>query len=216
MIPGGWRYCCQRPDSWRISANLRGWKRFEKQEGRLFFKIADGNSGYVGEEASLKRENAGKFLTNGPPSGPATVQVSYSGSPADEVSPFKGSLKQQWARLHFGGNHAVVTLNSEWLEHTPIPAGTHIILAPDQSHANTSTAGYRGATVGLRCTDVWFPIQLAGNAGDSGRYIHVGHLSHGCVTVHELTKWNAVYDYLIARRVPGSDGKFIGSLIVRQ
>jgi hypothetical protein len=91
-----------------------------------------------------------------------------------------------------------------------------MIMAPDSSHGNISTAGYRNATSGLRCTDVWFPIELAGTAGNSSRYVHAGHLSEGCVTVHELTKWNALYDYLIASRVPGPGGKYVGNLMVRR
>ena len=37
-----------------------------------------------------------------------------------------------------------------------------------------------------------------------------------CVTVHELVKWNDVYDYLISRRMAGSNGKYVGNLIVRR
>lgn len=184
--------------------------------GRLYFNIANGNSDHVGKEASLKNENAEKFLSDIPPDGPATLQVEYNGVPAEETSPYKGKLKQQWAILAFAGNHAQVTLNSVWdSTYTPIGSGTHMIMAPEQSHANISTAGYRTSVPGLRCTDVWFPIQLAGTTGNSGRYIHVGHLSEGCVTVHELIKWNALYDYLIRSRVPGPGGQFVGNLIVK-
>jgi len=125
--------------------------------GRLFFRIADGNSDYVGKEGSLKKENADKFLSDIPPGGPATVQVRYAGLPVEEMSSFKGLLKQQWANADFSGNHSLVTLNSVWDQaYTPIPVGEHLIMAPDQSHGNISTAGYRSATPGLRCTDVWF------------------------------------------------------------
>lgn len=188
-----------------------------KEKDRLFFKISDGNSDFVGQEASLKQQNADKFLSDDGPGGPAVVRVKYVGSPTPEVSQFKGPLTQQWAKATFNGEHATVTLNSVWDQSfTPIPAGTHMIMAPDESHGNISTAGYRGATPGLRCTDVWFPIQLSGTSGNSGRYVHVGHLSEGCVTFHELIKWNAVYDYLISSRVPGVDGKFVGNLIVEK
>jgi hypothetical protein len=187
-----------------------------ERNGRFFFRIADGNSDYVGQVASLKDENAQKYLVDDGPSGPATVSVRYLGTPSDEDSPFKGHLRQQWAEATFDGNKARVTLNSVWNgKYTPIPAGKHTILAPDSSHGNISTAGYRQGTPGLRCTDVWFPLQLAGTSGNSGRYIHAGHLSEGCVTFHELTEWNAIYDYLIRSRVPGSKGKQVGSLVVR-
>ena len=184
---------------------------------RVFFNIADGNSDHVGKEASLKKENAEKYLSDVPPNGPATAQLTYSGVPVEENSPFKGKLTQQWANGVFSGTHAQVTLNSVWDDkYTPIPPGAHMIMAPEQSHANISTARYRSSVPGLRCTDVWFPIQLAGTTGNSSRYIHVGHLSEGCVTVHELQKWNAIYDYLISSRVPGSDGQFVGNLVVKK
>jgi hypothetical protein len=186
-------------------------------DGRVFFKVLSGNTEYVGKVASLQQANAAKYLVDATLKGPATVQVRYSGSPVEEVSPFKGKLKQQWATASFGGEHARVTLNSEWSgKYTPIAPGAHLIMAPDRSHANISTAGYRNASAGLRCTDVWFPIQLEGKAGNSGRYIHAGHVSEGCVTAYELTKWNALYDYLIASSVPGSDGRYIGNLVVSQ
>lgn len=182
----------------------------------MYFKIADGNSAHVGKEASLKADNAKKYLSDVGPQGPGIVQAQYKGAPSEEVSHFKGKLKQQWAVLDFSGNHAQVTLNSIWDQsYTPIPVGTHLIMAPDQSHGNIPTSGYRQNTAGLKCPDVWFPIQVAGVPGPSGRYVHVGHLSEGCVTVHELTKWNAVYDYLIAHRMPGAAGRFIGSFVVR-
>lgn len=184
--------------------------------GRLFFTVADGNSDYVGQEASLTQEAADKYLANDGPAGPATVVVRYLGAPSGEDSRFKGHLNQQWADLLFNGRSARATLNSVWDgRYTPIPAGAHMIMAPDTSHGNISTAGYRQATPGLRCTDVWFPIQLSGTDGNSGRYIHMGHLSEGCVTVHELTKWNGLYDYLIRSRVPRSHGKFVGNLVVQ-
>lgn len=188
-----------------------------EEGGRVFFSIAEGNTDYVGKEASLRKQNAEMFLNEIPPGGPATMEVKYAGEPAEETSPFKGRLKQQWAQANFNNVRAQVTLNSIWnTRFTPIPPGTHKIMAPDVSHGNISTAGYRGATPGLRCTDVWFPIELSGARGNSSRYIHVGHLSEGCVTVHELTAWNKVYDYLISHRVPGNNGKYIGSLIVRR
>jgi hypothetical protein len=187
-----------------------------ERDSRVLFRIVDGNSGYAGKEASLKVESAHRYLMNEGPLSTATVSVQYLGMPSEEDSPFKGPLRQQWAEFSFNGNKAKVTLNSIWNErYTPIPPGTHIIMAPDSSHGNISTAGYRQAIPGLRCTDVWFPIRLSGTHSNSGRYIHAGHLSEGCITVHELEKWNAVYDYLIRSRLPNSNGRFVGTLVVR-
>lgn len=185
-----------------------------EKSGRTYFVIADGYVG-VGQEASLSTANAAKYLSAGGPSGAAFVKVVYDGPPKEEVSPYKGKLKQQWAKLSFDGQTVVVTLNSIWdRKFTPIPPGTHSILAPDYSHSENTTAGYAQDTVGMVGNDVWFPIGLFGSSENSSRYIHVGHLSDGCVTVHQLERWTALYQYLISRRVSHSGGKRVGSLVV--
>lgn len=185
-------------------------------DGRSYFVIADGFIA-VGEEASLSLANAGKYLSADGPAGAATVTVEYRGAPTDEVSPFKGPLEQQWATLSFEGQRVTVTLNSVWNgKFFPIKPGTHAILAPDYSHKLISTSGYAAATPGMIGNDVWFPIGLLGALDNSSRYIHVGHLSDGCVTVHELERWSALYQYLISHRVKDSAGKRIGSLVVRR
>lgn len=185
-------------------------------DGRTYFAIADGFIA-VGQEASLTTANAAKYLSMVGPDGAVTVAVTYAGAPTEEVSRFKGKLKQQWANLSFGGQTAAVTLNSVWDgRFQPIPPGTHAILAPDYSHKAISTTGYASATSGMIGNDVWFPIGLFGSINNSSRYIHVGHLSEGCVTVHQLEKWAALYEFLISHRVQGSAGKRIGSLMVRK
>ena len=72
------------------------------------------------------------------------------------------------------------------------------------------------ATPGMVGNDIWFPIGLNGSTVNSSRYIHVGHLSEGCVTTHELKKWTALYNYLISHRVPNSMGKYVGQLKVQK
>lgn len=184
--------------------------------GRTFFKIADGYIA-VGEEASLSTANAAKYLSGTGPGAAAMMSVAYAGAPTEEDSPFKGHLKQQWAKLTFPGHTLTVTLNSIWNgRYSPIPPGMHAILAPDNSHAKTPTTGYVAATPGMVGNDVWFPIGLHGAMVNSSRYIHVGHLSEGCVTVHQLEGWTSVYQYLISHRSPGSAGKRIGSITVRK
>ncbi len=183
---------------------------------RTYFKIMDG---YVspGEEASLTDANAALYLTATGPQGPASISVMYQGAPVEEVSKFKGKLKQQWAKLTFNGQTASVTLNSIWNgSYSPIPPGMHTILAPDYSHKVISTSSYVAATPGMIGNDAWFPIGINGTMQNSSRYIHVGHLSEGCVTVHELGKWTAIYNYLISHRVLGSAGKKVGQLIVKK
>lgn len=188
-----------------------------QQGGLTYFNVADGNSDFVGQEAYLHDNNVALYLSDTGPRGAASVTVRYVGEPAWETSPFKGRLLQQWADETFNGITARVTLNSIWdRDFTPIPPGTHAILAPDRSHRNISTAGYVSAAAGMHGNDVWFPIGLNGAATPSGRYIHVGHLSEGCITQHDLTQWSAIYDYLISSREPGSLGKRVGRVVVKK
>jgi hypothetical protein len=187
--------------------------------GRTYFKVGDGNSSHVGEEASMGTQNAEKYLSSVAPKAPAIVKVKYSGSPVSVRSEIRGDTnKQQWAIASFDGKTARVTLNSVWGgQYTPLPPGTHRIMAPDQSHANISTAGYKAAHPGkVRCNDVWFPIEVEGTTGNSSRYVHIGHLSEGCVTFYELLKWNDIYDYLIDKRTKEGKGKYIGTLVVEK
>lgn len=186
-------------------------------QGRVYFKIADGNSEGVGQEASLHKENAQKYLSDVGPKGAAMVWVRYTGEPAWENSPFKGHLLQQWGVMSVNGTQVQVTLNSTWEGDTrhdsPISPGTYTIFTPNFSRVRISTGGYVQATAGMHGNNVWFPV---GSVLSTDRFIHVGHLSEGCITTHELTKWNAVYDYLISKREPSSMGKHIGKVIVQK
>ena len=185
-------------------------------QGLVYFKILDDNSGLVraGEECFLHKGAADKYLSDvGPVEQPAIVRVQY-GEKTKQFTPFKGQeYLQQWATESFNGITANVTLNSIWgQQFTPLVPGHYTIFAPNQSHGNISTAGYVQATPGLRCTDVWFPIGTGQIA--SSRFIHVGNISEGCITTYELSRWDALYDYLIAHRMPGSVGKYVGQVIV--
>jgi len=188
----------------------------KEENGRAYFVINDGYT-CVGQEASLATENAAKYLSDQGPGSAATVNVRYVGKPSYEVSPYKGRLLQQWGELTVHGVlTAQITLNSFVdSKYTPVPPGHHLILAPDGSHReNGDTRGYAQATPGMVGNDIWFPIGLNGSHTNSSRYIHVGHLSEGCVTTHELPKWTALYEYLISHRVPSSMGKLVGQLEV--
>jgi hypothetical protein len=184
--------------------------------GRTYFKVMDGWSA-VGITATMSDANANEYLTKTPPSATTEIVHVKYGLRSKEVSPFKGPLLQQWATLKIRDRTITVTLNSEWNgAYSPIPAGMHRIMAPDVSHArSTPTSGYRSALPGqIKANDVWFPIELAGTAGNSTRYVHIGHLSHGCVTVHQIEYWNVVYDFLISHRLPNTNGKYVALLEV--
>lgn len=185
------------------------------QDGRTYFRIMDGPHG-GGRLASMKSEVAKDVLLKTPPTiSTETLRVKY-GPLSDEVSSFKGKLRQQWAMLTVGGQSITVTLNSVWDQgFTPIPPGRHRIMVPDGSHANISTEGYRNTFPGkIKGNDAWFPIELQGTKGSSSRYVHIGHLSEGCVTVHEIARWNTVYNFLISHRLPDTEGKYVAVLEV--
>ena len=75
-----------------------------------------------------------------------------------------------------------VTLNSDWTPgsgRTPLPVGTYEIAAPDGLHPPESTNFYTVNGEPVKDYKIWFPILPL----SSERYIHIGHVSHGCVTI---------------------------------
>lgn len=71
------------------------------------------------------------------------------------------------------------------------------------------TGFYRRVASSLKYDQVLFPIRY----GNNSRYIHVGNLSEGCVTVLDLARWADVHEALSSHRTP--DGKAVGKLIVK-
>ncbi|WP_233862697.1 hypothetical protein [Paraburkholderia adhaesiva] len=203
------------------------------QNGYTFFKIADGNSEYVGKVACISDDNVDKYLLKNPPSAAkATLLVQYSnmetrtkslprrdpgyGGHRDEI------LDQQWGVASIPGNSSIkVTLNSVWgQKYSPIPRGVHRIMAPENPHNSNMTDFYvkyaKDHGVGEVIADqVWFPIELKGTSGNSSRYVHIGNLSEGCVTVYDLNRWSDVYVFLISHRIPETRGKYVGYLEVK-
>lgn len=64
----------------------------------------------------------------------------------------------------------------------------------------------------MKYDTVWFPVEYAANYNSS--FVHVGHLSEGCVTVYQIQKWNSVYLYLIKNRLDKA-GKYVGILEIQ-
>lgn len=62
----------------------------------------------------------------------------------------------------------------------------------------------------LKSDQVWFPIEY----GDNSRFIHLGDVSEGSVTVMELSRWNAIYQSLVSHR--STDGRYVGQLTVQK
>ncbi|WP_211466393.1 hypothetical protein, partial [Collimonas silvisoli] len=138
-------------------------------------------------------------------------------------------LNQLWATLTFNGQTATITLDSDvpfyeenklspnyhqTLQSKPLPRGTFKILAPDYPKDQGMTGFYRtrpGGYPDLKHDTVWFPIENP--ATQNSNFVHVGHLSEGCVTMYELKMWNPLYLYLIANRTD-KDGKYVGTVTI--
>lgn len=181
----------------------------KQKAGRTYFKVMDGP--HYGMTASLKNENAERYITMTSPSrSGAVIMVRYSKLAKQWYSSIRNEyIDQQMADVSFNGLTAQATLNSDWSSgYTPIPAGTYNILIPDNPHNADYTSFYRQHERNLQYDQVWFPIEF----GDNSRYIHVGHISHGCVTLHDLPNWNTLYNYLISHRATGR--QYVGKLIV--
>ena len=107
------------------------------------------------------------------------------------------------------GVQADVTMNTNWgVGYYPLPAGTYNVGTPDAPHAGDMTNYYRAVAPSLIHDQVWFPIQFA----DKSRYVHVGNISDGCVTVISLEQWPKVCEALISHR--SDDGAYVATLTV--
>jgi hypothetical protein len=122
-------------------------------------------------------------------------------------------LNQQWAILTItGGSQVNVTMNSIWGppdNFTPLPANEYTILLSDSPHNKDMTRFYREVESSLKYDQVWFPVKY----GDNSRFVHVGNVSEGCMTVVDLAKWADIHEALISHRA--SDGKSVGKLIIK-
>ncbi|MDX4956424.1 hypothetical protein [Delftia acidovorans] len=188
----------------------------EISHNRVYFQILDG--GQKNKIASLGENNAKEYLgSNAPKQAGAQVIVKY-GAIDDLYSRARGEkYKQQTGTLIVDGISALVTLNTDLgavtIEggFTPIRPGIYKILVPPNPHDKNMTEFYRAQVEpSLRSDQVWFPIEF----GDNSRFIHLGNISEGCVTVMDFNKWNAIYKALISHRTP--DGRYVGKLTVQK
>ena len=182
----------------------------ERRQGRTFFEVMDG--GAKGRTLSLSDENSLVYLgPKAPTIGPAKVVVTYGKYVEGWVSRPRGeSLNHQLATLEVAGITAQVSMNSEWgRNYTPMPAGQYTVLLPVAPHDKVATSFYRPFEPRLKFDQVWFQIQY----GDNSRFVHVGHLSHGCTTVLDLARWADIHEALISHR--SADGKSVAQLTVK-
>lgn len=207
--PEGWLKVKVEPNGYAFLHENTKLTVLKEENGRVYYRVESDKLEVMGKTISLAKNNAIVCThKKGPIQESATLTLKYDGKPVKAVSRFKGELLQQFATLTVDGTAIKVTLNSLWppeFNFSPIVSGKHKIMAPDHSHNIAGpTDWYRKAFPPgvIVCNDIWFPIELAGTRGNSSRYIHLGNLSEGCVTVYDVQKWNIVYDYLISHRTP--------------
>ncbi len=183
---------------------------------RIYFQIMDG--GQKGKIASLGLGNAKSYLgSTAPKQSEVQVLVKYGENKEVYSRARSATYRQQMGLLIVDGIHASVTLNTDLGSITtqegfrPIPPGIYQIPVPPHPHDKSMTEFYRKHVEPALLSDqVWFPIQF----GDNSRFIHLGNISEGCVTVMELSKWNAIYKALISHRT--ADGRYVGKLTVQK
>ena len=183
----------------------------ETQGGRTFFKVADGHA--KGQVLFLSDHNATEHLgSKAPTKAAAAIEITYGKYVQGWVSAARGGQKldQQMATLKVGNLTVEVTMNSVWgTGFTPLAPGKYSVLLPDAPHNKDMTRFYRDTEPKLKFDQVWFPIKH----GDNSRFIHVGNVSDGCVTVLDLARWADVHEALISHRDPASDR--IGELEIK-
>ncbi|WP_426336984.1 hypothetical protein ACN9MY_06155 [Pseudoduganella sp. R-31] len=199
-----------------------------KEDSRTHFMILEGDN--KGKTASLKRENAANCLAAASRGNGAKIVAKTLGRQKLASRPRHNEvLNQLIATLTFDGQSAMITLDSdvdfkesnpmspyyEQIRHSqPLPKGTYRILAPSVAKRADFTSFYVTAPGGnpdLKFHTVWFPIEYA--ATQNSNFVHVGNLSEGCVTMYDLTKWNALYKYLISNR-SDKEGKYVGTVTI--
>ncbi|WP_272016272.1 hypothetical protein [Pseudomonas aeruginosa] len=180
------------------------------RDGRTYFKIMEGES--QGKVAFLSDSNANQYLGKTAPAKNAIELVmTYGAYDENWKSVTRGRrLPQQLATGVIGGIRFEAAMNTSWGGNFfPIPPGTYTILLPDYPHTREYTDQYKVEYPGLSHHQVWFPIAH----GDNSRYVHVGNVSEGCVTVVQLKQWSAIHEALVSHR--GADGRSVGTLIVK-
>jgi hypothetical protein len=184
----------------------------ETKNGSTWFTILDGAQ--KGKIVGLSEANAKEYLgRKAPLQHGANVVIKYQKVETLKSIAKRAMLTQQTASLSVDGIQALVTLNTDlgsaYNMYTPIPPGLYKIRVPDYPHDKNMTAFYRERVEpSLKNDQVWFPIVY----GNNSRFIHVGNVSEGCVTVMALDKWNAIVEALLSHRIPGTN--FIGQIMV--
>lgn len=186
------------------------------KDGRTYFKILDHISKNV--VASLSNENAkNHFSKSGPKLSPngAELEIRYNSEPEKVWSEARSeSLLQVKGKLIFNTIAIDITVSTLPNNYTILPNGSHNILLPDFPHDANMTRFYRMENRNLKYDQVWFPIAISDRNNINDRYIHVGAVSHGCMTIYDLKGWNQLYKYLINNR-QSDNRQYVGKLRIR-
>ena len=197
-------------------------KLLDKRDGRIFFRLLDGNSGHVGEILSMKESGAIEHFFRGKRGGGITIKIQNFSFEEYVYSIQRNNqeLIQCSGELKYEDLIIPITLSTRSLDgyykDKPLPVGTYNIMAPDYPHSGSYSRFYRQDRMTGQFDLVWFPIEFEENT----RYLHMGHISDGCVTVTNINNWESLYHKIIHSRsdgnitdIPGG-GKYIGKLIV--
>ncbi len=180
------------------------------KSGRTYFKVLEGES--KGKILYLSDANANEYLGKiAPKQQPIELIVTYGRFDPRWLSKSRNEhLQQQLANGVVGGIRFEVAMNTSWNgSFHPIPPGTYSILFPDYPHSKGYTNQYKVEYPGLSHHQVWFPIAY----GNNSRYVHVGNVSEGCITVLSLRSWPSIHEMLVSHR--SADGNSVGKLIVK-
>ena len=177
---------------------------------RTTFTVVDGPQ--AGKRMSVTTSNANHYLgTRAPARSPAQIEVTYGAYVPQWHSVARSQdFDQQMATLKVDGISVHVTMNTNWGgSYYPLPPGEYDVLVPDGPHNANMTHYYRNTYKDLIYDQVWFPIKYK----DNSRFVHVGNVSDGCVTVLDMNQWAAVHEAIISHR--SLDGSSVARLIVK-
>ena len=201
--------------------------KLNKDGDRVIFRIEEG--AFKGKYGSMRIEGGVKeHLSDTAPiiNAAAKITLKYGKRKKNWQSNIRTNLNtgmpliydQQLATLTIGNISVEVTLNTEWNSgrRKPLDVGTYEIALPDFPHPQKYTQAYKvggkpnqnGTLVGgktVKYHTVWFPIYPLSEQ----RYLHIGHVSHGCVTIIDYHKYPEIHDYLIKHRGKGKNGNNI-------
>lgn len=217
----GWVYALNSSGSRIPLCEYTKIKLLEKKEGRVYFLVLDGNGEEVGNKLSMKEEGAKLYLRKDTREEGITIEVQdynwqeyvYSVQRNEYLIQFSGEIRC------FGMKISITLasiLDGIPKVYNPLPEGDYNLLAPDYPHTGLYSRFYRPDPNQGMFDLVWFPIEYDNNS----RYLHMGHLSEGCVTVTNIKEWEALYHKIIRCRSDGDatdkvgGGKYVGKLIV--